>query len=170
MSEQDGVVGRSVIYRRWRTGETLFAVVEKWEPLSHALCDALLRFEDGSLCWVGLSECRPAATGESPLPDRRAAVEEAARRTRESLAAIFADHVRAHLAGERWRGCDFARALVGNAVARALKDADGDPRAVLEAVLAEDPRRLKRVGGVLTVDPGVAGSIPPDVLDHRRVR
>ena len=58
----------------------------------------------------------------------------------------------------------------GPAVARALKDADGDPRAVLEAVLAEDPRRLKRVGGVLTVDPGVAGSIPPDVLDHRRVR
>ena len=75
--------GRSVIYR----GQA--ATVVKWDPISAAMCDALIQFEDGSQCWVGshvLKPSNPALT----LPLRKDAIAEANRVMDYQLKAIAA--------------------------------------------------------------------------------
>lgn len=86
-----------------------------------------------------------------PLPDGSCALcaSEGARRRAESaeqveqLRTVLRDHVRGFRDGERWEGCDFGRALVGNMLLGALRDLGQDPaeelRAACEAVGLRPP-------------------------------
>lgn len=106
------MVGRAV-RARGRDG-----TVEQWEPLGAAMCDALVRFEDGSRCWFASHELRPAdALG--PLPSRSGARKIAEGEALTRLRAIRADHVRDF--AKPWPGANFGKAIVGMSIDAAIK-------------------------------------------------
>jgi len=61
--------------------------VIRWEPLSHAMCDVLVRTEDGREVWFGSGDLRPL-DGMGEFPSRRAAVAAAEAERDRSLRAI----------------------------------------------------------------------------------
>jgi hypothetical protein len=62
-------------------------MVVRWEPLSSAMCDCLVRRGDGSEVWLASSDLKPT-DNLGPLPARREAITEAERRMQVSLRAI----------------------------------------------------------------------------------
>lgn len=133
MSEPSAV-GRRI--SNWRRGARREGVVIKHEPVTHALNDALVDYGDGDECWTSLHACKPV-DGLGPLPDRQAAIREAEEEHRASLRKILRDHVAAHVRGERWKGCDFGRAIIGNAILEAMKSIGLDPKVELDAALSD---------------------------------
>lgn len=95
------------------------AVVTKHEPLGTGLCDAMIAFDDtGDPCWVASHELRRA--DGRPVPDRAEAIRRADEETLRSLAVIRAAHVRDFR--RPWPGCNFAKALIGQAIDGAIAD------------------------------------------------
>jgi hypothetical protein len=93
--------------------------VDQWEPLGSALCDALVRRDDGSVCWYALHGLRPI-DDLGPLPSRADAIEAARAETLASLREIRRQHVAAF--HEPWPGCEHGKAIVGRAIDRAIAD------------------------------------------------
>ena len=118
------MIGRVVICHRasrvpGESGKVDTGTVLKWEPLSAAMTDALVQFQDGHQCWYGSHELQPGDSG-GPLPSRAQAQAEATVRTLESLEAIreklIADW------GHPWPGAEFGKALVGKSLDLAIAD------------------------------------------------
>lgn len=95
--------------------------VVRWEPLGSAMCDALVRFDDGSECWYGSSELEPA-DGLGPLPSRRAAQEQEHARSLAQLQKIRADLVTEIRSHKRWPGMEFAKGHLGRMIDGAIAD------------------------------------------------
>lgn len=112
----DAMIGRAVTARGKR------GVVEQWEPLGAAMCDALIVFEDGSRCWFASHELRPV-DGAGPLPSRADEQKIARARAIVQLRATRADHVRDF--GKPWPGANFGKAIVGMAIDGAISDLEG---------------------------------------------
>lgn len=113
------MVGRDVI----ASGQK--AVIQRWEPYGSQMCDALVRFEDGSECWYASHDLRPDPErpfAGIPLASRLEACRENDRRMKAQLEAIQVRH-RKELA-HPWPGCEFGKAHIGNAIALALDDVD----------------------------------------------
>lgn len=116
MSEGSGMVGREV--RAPWDGE---GVVVKWDPLTAATCDTLVRFPCGKEVWHASHTLCP--TGEMrgiPLPSREERQREAKERAVAQLKTIRSQHVRdMH---KPWPGLEFAKTLFGRAVDGAIDD------------------------------------------------
>ena len=97
------------------------AVVVKWEPLSSGMCDALVRFSDGYECWYATSSLKPV--DGRPRQSRADARREADERTLATLRTVRANHIGDF--NQPWPGCEFGKAIVGNALTRAIQDVEG---------------------------------------------
>jgi hypothetical protein len=113
------MIGRKVksAWHRLDNGEVI-----AWEPLGHAMCDALVRQPDGSVCWYASSDLKPA-DDSGPLPSRAEAREKARVKAVASLNAILANHVRDF--HKPWPGCEFGKAHFGNMIIGAIEDLEG---------------------------------------------
>ena len=100
--------------------------IERWEPLGAAMCDVLVRSPDGALCWYASHALTPI-DGMGPLPSRREAQETARLESLASLRAIRAQHV-AGFHTERWPGCEFGKAIIGNAIDGAISSLERGPK------------------------------------------
>lgn len=110
------MIGRKV---RSPWGETGTAV--RWEPLSPAMCDVLVRHGDGQEVWHASHTLRPT-DGFGQLPSRAEARKVARNKARSQLRAIRAQHVRDF--NEPWPGAEFAKTIIGRAIDGALADLD----------------------------------------------
>ena len=95
----------------------------KWEPLGAAMCDALVRFDDGREVWHGSSGLRPI-DGLGDLPSRKTAQDVARHRAVADLKAIRAQHIRDF--NKPWPGCEFGKAHFGMMVDNAIRDLEGE--------------------------------------------
>lgn len=93
--------------------------VRQWEPLGSAMTDALVAFDDGSLCWYASYGLVPA-DGVGPLPSRRAARERADQQLLGSLERIREQHVQDW--HRRWPGVEFGKAILGRSLDGAIAD------------------------------------------------
>lgn len=111
------MVNRRIIVRGLR------GTVIQWEPLSMQMCDALIRFDDGSECWYASHELRPEpgdALAGIPLLDRTEARQDNDRRMKAQLEAIAVQHKKQM--GKPWEGAEFGKAIIGKAIQGALDD------------------------------------------------
>ena len=93
--------------------------VIRWEPLGSGLTDTLVRFDDGSECWLASREL----TG---MPSRRGAVCAANAETTRALRAILKQHIAAF--HEAWPGCECGKVSIGNAIVAAIEAAEEESR------------------------------------------
>lgn len=107
------MIGRKVLARG------VLAEVVKWEPLGAAMCDALLKFADDSVCWYGSAELKPA-DDLGPLPSRTEAREAARVETLASLRVIRARHAADF--NKPWPGAQHGKAIVGMAINGAIRE------------------------------------------------
>jgi hypothetical protein len=112
----------------------IVGVVTEWQPLGAAMCDVLVNrtqpdhYGRTGLVWCASYSLTPT-DGQGPLPSRREAQETARVVRVAALEAIRAQHVAAcRPGGEKWPGCEFAKALVGKAIDGALADAKAGVR------------------------------------------
>jgi hypothetical protein len=102
-----------------KTGEVI-----DWQPLAHALCDALVRYEDGSECWTSthtLRSVREDGTPDNvPRQSRQEAIRENNERMVSDLTAIQA-RWKKDLASDRELG-PTARALLHQMIDGALQE------------------------------------------------
>lgn len=106
------MVGRQV---RTLWGET--GRVIRWEPLGHAMTDALVRRDDGTECWYSSRDLHPT-DGNGPLPSR-----DDARRQAETTAIVSLRACREQLIAEwhtPWPGCEHGKAIIGMAIDGAI--------------------------------------------------
>jgi hypothetical protein len=108
------MIGRRVKPFQGNPGE-----IVKWEPLSAAMCDVLVRDDDGHECWFASHCCRPI-DGLGDLPSRQDAQECARQRSLADLRVILDNHVRDF--NKPWPGCEFGKAIVGNAIVGAIRE------------------------------------------------
>lgn len=108
------MIGRRV--RSW-CGAT--GTVLRWEPLSAAMTDTLLREESGRECWYSSHQLRPI-DDLGPLPSRDAAQREADASALASLEKCRADLVRDW--HKRWYGLEHGKAIVGRSIVGAIED------------------------------------------------
>lgn len=97
--------------------------VIEWEPLSAAMCDTLVRDENGRECWYGSGDLKPD-DGWGPLPSRAEAREQA-----RTKAATQLEAMRAQLIAEwhkPWPGAEHGKALVGMMIDGAIADLKGE--------------------------------------------
>lgn len=93
--------------------------VVKWEPLGAAMCDALVRFDNGREVWHSSHSLRPI-DGLGDLPSRKTAQEVARHRSLAALKSIREQHVRDF--HKPWPGCEFGKAHFGRMVDKAIED------------------------------------------------
>lgn len=108
------MIGRRVKPFQGNPGEII-----KWEPLGAAMCDVLVRDDNGNLCWHASHGCRPI-DGLGDLPSRKTAQEAARHRSLASLRSILADHIRDF--NKPWPGAEHGKAIVGNSIVNAIKE------------------------------------------------
>ena len=113
----DAVIGRRVKAR----GEA--GVVTVWKPLGASMCDVLILFDDGRICWFASHELHPI-DGDGPLPLRREAQEQARITAIASLREIRRQHVRDFR--NPWPGAEHGKVIVGRAIDGALADLGAD--------------------------------------------
>jgi hypothetical protein len=135
--------------------------VIKWEPLTRAMTDALVRLDhpsgygrtakrpsDGDV-WVSSHELTPA-DGLGPLPSKREAVERARAEKRESLLAIRSGLVREIQQREPWPGCEFGKVLLGRGIDAAIEETSRKtaltPAELFEPLHVYDPGALDTLG------------------------
>lgn len=109
------MIGRRVRSIWGKTG-----IVLQWEPLGAAMCDVLVREDDGREVWHGSSSLKPE-DGARPLPSRRVVQEQARLEAVDALESIRASLVQ-ELKSVRWPGCEFGKAILGQAIDNALKE------------------------------------------------
>ena len=95
-------------------------IVVRWEPLGTAMCDVLVRREDGSEAWYSSTDLRPVDQPSIPLSSRLDAQEQARLAALASLRAIRAQHVRDFNAP--WHGMEHGKAIVGQAIDAAIAE------------------------------------------------
>lgn len=108
------MIGRKIRAAWSRVEGTVVA----WEPLSAAMTDVKVQRADGSMIWVGSSDCKPIDNG-GPLPTRENARETATAEALTNIKVILGDHV--HGLWKNWEGCNFGKVFVGNALIDAAK-------------------------------------------------
>ena len=107
------MIGSRVIHQSLGAG-----AVELYQPLSAALADVLVTFDNGSQCWIASHELQFETGGD--LPSRAAVRAEA-----NSVALTQLEKIRAGLIDkwhEPWPGCGFAKVIVGRAINGAIAD------------------------------------------------
>jgi hypothetical protein len=114
-----------VIGRRVKTfwGET--GVVVQWEPLLHSMTDALVRHDDGRLCWHASHSFQPIDDG-GPLPSRAQALDEGRQAALDNLKIVRAQHVAEVLSHKPWPGMEFGKAHVGQMIDGAIASLEDD--------------------------------------------
>lgn len=93
--------------------------VIKWEPLGVAMCDILVRHDDGSECWYASSSVE-STDGLGPLPSRDDARRKADAEALDSLRAIKAKHIAEW--NKPWPGAEHGKAIIGNAINGAIAE------------------------------------------------
>ena len=102
--------GHAMIGRRVRSFLGDLGVVVRWEPLTAAMTDAPVLFEDGKECWFSSTNLHPC-DGAGALPDRAEARRRANAFVVTQLDAIIQQHVAEF--STPWPGCEFAKAIIG---------------------------------------------------------
>lgn len=93
-------------------------IILRWEPLTAALCDALILLDDDTECWFGLSSLRPFDASR-PLPVRDEAMRLSRIERTESLTQIRANLIRDW--NKPWPGMEFGKGHLGMAINKALE-------------------------------------------------
>lgn len=93
-------------------------IILRWEPLTAALCDVLVLFDDNTECWFGLTDLRPF-DARRPLPNRAEALRLSRIECTESLTQIRANLIRDW--NTPWPGINFGKAHLGMAINAALE-------------------------------------------------
>lgn len=106
-----------MIGRKVRVDGELGVVVE-WKPLGSGMCDALVEFESGRRCWYASHGLKPA--DGAPLPSRSEARETAKAEALRKLRLIREQHIADF--HKPWRGCEFGKAIIGNAINDAIAE------------------------------------------------
>lgn len=97
--------------------------VEKWEPLGSGMCDALVRHEDGSMCWYASDSLRPA-DGMGSLPSRDEARRVADLEALAQLRACEREMIEEVRSRRPWPGAEFGKAILGKAIQGAIAEVE----------------------------------------------
>lgn len=108
------MIGRRVQPLQGKPGE-----VVKWEPLGSAMCDVLVRDDEGRECWYASYGCRPI-DGLGDLPSRRESQRLAKEKSLESLKVIREKHIENF--DKPWPGCEFGKGHFGMMLDKTIKD------------------------------------------------
>lgn len=111
-----------MVGRRVRDFWGIEGTVIRWEPLCSGMTDTLVRDDDGQEVWHASHTLR-AIDGGRALADRRDV-----RRLAAARAVVVLQEVRRqHVAAWRtpWAGCEFAKALVGVSIDKAIDELKG---------------------------------------------
>lgn len=102
-----------VSYAPSRIGEVI-----KYEPLSPAMTDCLLRFQDGKECWYASSDLLDLENNR--LPSRQAIIALAEKESLEQLKQIKKGLIQEW--NRPWHGMEFCKALFGKNLNSAIKE------------------------------------------------
>lgn len=95
--------------------------VVRWEPLSAAMHDTLVRYDYGEECWYASHTLKPI-DGQGPLPSRQEAQEKARQESLTSLRKIRQQLVDEIKDGKPWPGIEFGKGHLGQAIDSAIKE------------------------------------------------
>lgn len=108
------MAGRRVTGWQCKSGQVI-----RWDPLSAALCDALVLLDNGLECWFSSDNLKPI-DNDGPLPSRREARRTADETALQQLKEIREDFIRDF--NKPWPGMEFGKYHIGIGLNKAIEE------------------------------------------------